>query len=70
MGRLQKIGRMILLSAAVAVTVTSGAWPALTTGKYDPGVSDTEMKIGDTITEGFDTADLKEAKALLEEVTA
>ena len=59
---------MILLSAAVAVTVTSGAWPALTTGKYDPGVSDTEMKIGDTITEGFDTADLKDAKALLEQL--
>ncbi|MCZ6511221.1 MAG: hypothetical protein O7A62_11600 [Alphaproteobacteria bacterium] len=61
---------MILLSAAVAVTVTSGAWPALTTGKYDPGVSDTEMKIGDTITEGFDTADLKDAKALLDELVS
>jgi len=59
---------MILLSAATAVAVTFGAWPALTAGKYDPGVSDTEMNIGDTITEGFDTADLKDAKALLDEL--
>ncbi len=58
---------MILLSAA-AVAVTFGAWPALTAGKYDPGVSDTKMNIGDKITEGFDTADLKDAKALLEEL--
>lgn len=63
MGRLQKIDGMSLLSAT-AGAVTSGAWPVLTAGKYDPGVSDTEMNIGDTITEGFDTADLKEAKAL------
>lgn len=70
MGRLQKISRKILLSTAAAVAVTFDAWPALTAGKYDPGVSDTKMNIGDKITEGFDTADLKEANALLQELTA
>jgi len=42
------IRRSILLSTAAVVALMFGASPASAAGKYDPGASDTEIKIGNT----------------------